>query len=72
MKFVFLRGDYALVEKQLHSRRGHFMNPDLLQSQFDDLEEPEPDEHVLTIEVGHTPEEIVDRIKSKLHLANSG
>ena len=72
VKFVFLRGDYALVEKQLHSRRGHFMNPDLLQSQFDDLEEPEPDEHVLTIEVGHTPEEIVDRIKSKLHLANSG
>jgi len=72
VKFVFLRGDYALVEKQLHSRRGHFMNPDLLQSQFDDLEEPEPDEHVLTIEVGHTPEEIVDRIKAKLHLANSG
>ena len=72
VKFVFLRGDYALVEKQLRSRRGHFMNPALLHTQFADLEEPEPDEHVLTIGLGHTREEIVDRIKAKLHLANSG
>ena len=72
VKFVFLRDDYALVEKQLRSRRRHFMNPDLLHSQFDDLEEPQPDEHVLTIELGHMPEEIVDRIKAKLHLARSG
>jgi gluconokinase len=70
--FVFLRGDYALVEKQLRSRHGHFMNAALLQSQFDDLEEPQPDENVLTIELGRTPEEIVERIEAKLNLANSG
>src|SRR5262249_60281308 len=52
IKFVFLCGDYALVEKQLRSRRRHFMNPDLLQSQFDDLEKPQADEHVLTVAVG--------------------
>src|SRR6516164_1298681 len=40
VKFVFLSGDYALVQKQLRSRHGHFMRPDLLQSQFEDLEEP--------------------------------
>jgi gluconokinase len=68
VKFVFLNGDFALVEKQLRSRRGHFMDPDLLQSQFDDLEEPQPDEHVLTVELGGTPEEIVHEIKTKLHL----
>src|SRR5215510_9080544 len=51
VKFVFLRGDYALVEKQLRSRRRHFMNPDLLQSQFDDLEEPQADEKVLTLQL---------------------
>src|SRR5207302_9103742 len=44
VKFVFLRGDYALIAKQLRHRRGHFMNPELLQSQFADLEEPWPDE----------------------------
>src|SRR4030095_12683702 len=71
MKFVFLRGDYALVEKKLRSRHGHFMKAALLQSQFDDLEEPQPDENVLTIELGRTPEEIVERIKTKLNLAGS-
>jgi gluconokinase len=70
-KFVFLRGDFALVQKQLRSRPAHFMNPDLLHSQFDDLEEPRPDEEVLTIELGGTPEEIVNEIKTKLHLVRS-
>jgi gluconokinase len=72
VKFVFLRGDYALVEKQLRSRHGHFMNAALLQSQFDDLEEPQSDENVLTIELGRTSKEIVERIEAKLNLAGSG
>ena len=72
VKFVFLRGDYALVEKQLRSRRGHFMDANLLQSQFDDLEEPQPDENVLTIELGRPPEDIAERIEEKLNLAGSG
>jgi gluconokinase len=70
VKFVFLRGDYALVEKQLRSRHGHFMDANLLQSQFDDLEEPQPDDNVLTIELGRTPEEIVNQIEAKLHLVS--
>ncbi len=68
VKFVFLRGDYALIEKQLRQRRGHFMNPELLRSQFADLKEPKPDEGVVTIQLGRTPEEIVDEIKTKLPL----
>jgi gluconokinase len=71
VKFVFLRGDYALVEKQLRSRRHHFMNPDLLQGQFDDLEEPESHKDVLTVQLGGTPEEIVGEIKAKLRLASA-
>jgi gluconokinase len=71
IKFVFLRGNYSLVEKQLRSRRRHFMNPDLLQSQFDDLEEPQADEYALTVALGQTPEEIVEEIKAKLHLGES-
>jgi len=68
VKFVFLRGDYALIVKQLRYRRGHFMNPVLLRSQFADLEEPKTDEHALTIELGRTPRELVDEIKTKLNL----
>jgi gluconokinase len=72
VKFVFLRGDYALIAKQLSRRRGHFMKPVLLGSQFADLEEPKPDEDVLTIELGRTPHEIVEEIKTKLRLINKG
>jgi gluconokinase len=65
VKFAFLRGDCALIERQLRRRRGHFMNPALLQSQFADLEEPQPDEDVITIDLGRTPEELVEEIKAK-------
>jgi gluconokinase len=69
VKFVFLRGDCALVEEQVRRRHGHFVNPALLQSQFDDLEEPKPDEDTLTIELGRTPRELVGEIKAKLNFA---
>jgi gluconokinase len=69
VKFVFLRGDYALIAEQLCQRRGHFMNPELLRSQFADLEQPEPDEDVLTSELGRTPQELVEEIKTKLRLS---
>ncbi len=59
VKFVFLRGDYALVEEQLRSRRDH-----------EDLEQPGSHEDVLTVQLGGTPEEIVGEIKAKLHLAS--
>lgn len=68
VKFVFLRGNCALIERQLRRRRGHFMNPALLQSQFADLEEPEPDEDAITIELGRSPKELVEQIKAKLNL----
>ena len=67
---VFLRGDYALVAEQLRHRRGHFMNPALLRSQFADLEEPRPEEEVLTIELGQPPHQVVEEIKTKLRLTN--
>ena len=48
------------------------MNTTLLQSQFDDLEQPQPDENVSTIELGRTPEDIVERIEAKLNLTGTG
>jgi gluconokinase len=66
VKLVFLRGDYEIIANQLRQRRRHFMNPTLLQSQFADLEEPQPAEGVLMIELGRTPVELVEEIKTKL------
>ena len=71
VKFVFLHGDYALIEQQLRERRSHFMNPELLRSQFADLEKPKPDEDVITIELGRTPQELVEKIKAKLRVARN-
>ncbi|HZS18640.1 MAG TPA: gluconokinase [Candidatus Udaeobacter sp.] len=69
VKFVFLRGDYAVVEKQLRGRTRHFMNPELLKSQFADLEEPQLDEDAVTIQLGRTPEALVEEIKTRLRLS---
>ncbi|MGH8102162.1 MAG: gluconokinase [Chthoniobacterales bacterium] len=66
VKFVFLRGDYELVRKQLARRRGHFMRPELLKSQFDALEEPGPKEHAIVIQLGRGPRELVREIKDRL------
>jgi gluconokinase len=70
VKLVFLRGDYALAAEQLRHRRGHFMNPGLLRSQFADFEEPEPEEQVLTIELGRPPHELVEQIETRLRLTS--
>lgn len=39
-RFVLLEAPFDVLEKRIENRPGHFMNPDLLQSQLDTLEEP--------------------------------
>jgi len=68
VKLVFLHGDYALIADQLRHRRGHFMDPGLLQRQFADLEEPEPEEGSILIELGRNSGELVEEIKATLGL----
>jgi ribose 5-phosphate isomerase A len=51
-RLVYLRGGRDLVAEHLAGRHGHFMPASLLQSQFDALEEPDPSEDPLTIDVG--------------------
>jgi gluconokinase len=42
--FVFLDGDFSLIEKRMRQRVGHYMQPGLLDSQFRTLEKPQADE----------------------------
>ncbi|AFY92085.1 gluconokinase [Chamaesiphon minutus] len=46
VKFVYLKGSYALIAKRLRERQAHFAKVDLLKSQFETLEEPTPDEAI--------------------------
>jgi gluconokinase len=66
VKLVYLKGDYQLMRARLKKRRGHFMNPGLLESQFATLEEPRGD--VVVIAVDQSPVEIVKQIRKALCL----
>jgi gluconokinase len=66
VKFVFLRGSRARIAAQLQERRRHFVAPAILDSQFDDLEEPRPPEPVLTFELMGDVRDLVAQIKTKL------
>ncbi|QWX85702.1 gluconokinase [Cellulophaga sp. HaHaR_3_176] len=57
--FIYLEGSFELIYKRLNSRDNHFMPVELLQSQFDTLEAPEPPESVIKIPISLTPEEII-------------
>jgi gluconokinase len=61
VKLVFLTGEYALIRGRLEKRKGHFMDIDLLGSQFETLEEPPPGTLVINVELA--PEQIVKRIR---------
>ena len=61
VRLIYLRGSFELISARLAGRKGHFMPPDLLRSQFATLEEPGPEEGV-AVDIDGTVEEIVDRI----------
>jgi carbohydrate kinase (thermoresistant glucokinase family) len=66
IRFVYLEGTQALIADRLGQRKGHFMPPGLLTSQFQTLEPPAPDERAVTVSIDAEVEVIVDRIISQL------
>jgi len=57
--FVHLAGTRETIGRRMAARSGHFMPLSLLESQLDTLEPPGPDEQVITVDLGGTPEEEV-------------
>ncbi len=55
---VHLAGSFELISGRLAARKGHFMPPGLLKSQFEALEVPSADENVVTVSIDDTPEGI--------------
>jgi carbohydrate kinase (thermoresistant glucokinase family) len=62
-QFIYLKGSPSLIADRLAKRKGHYMPPELLQSQFDALEEPD---EAFTVSVEPSPEEIVTSILDRL------
>jgi gluconokinase len=65
VKLIHLSGDFALIERRLRARKGHFMKPDMLQSQFDALESPKD---ALTLDISDPPALLVARIRRTYHV----
>lgn len=65
MRMVYLKGAYSVIERRLALRKGHFMNRELLASQYAALEEPTD---ALVVDAALTPPEIVQEIRKGLGL----
>ena len=62
VRIVFLDGTQKLIAARLAARKGHFMPPGLLASQFRTLEPPARDERPVTVSIDAPVETIVDDI----------
>ena len=71
VRFVFLKGTQDLIAGRLAARKGHFMPPDLLASQFRTLEPPAAGEHPITVSIDAPVAAIVDDIIRQLKLVAS-
>ena len=68
VRIVFLNGTQELIAGRLAARKGHFMPPGLLTSQFKTLEPPQPTERPITVSIDAPVEAIVDDIIRQLNL----
>ena len=66
--FLHLDGSPGLIRKRMSGRTGHFMPVSLLDSQLATLEDLEPDERGVVVNIDQTPEEIVARARKELGL----
>ncbi|MEH2503641.1 gluconokinase [Bradyrhizobium sp. AZCC 1578] len=68
VRIVFLDGTQDLIAARLAARKGHFMPPGLLASQFRTLEPPGAGERPITVSIDAPVENIVDDIVRQLNL----
>jgi gluconokinase len=62
VRIIYLQGTQDLIAGRLALRKGHFMPPGLLASQFKTLEPPDASENPVTVSIDAPVETIVDDI----------
>lgn len=65
---VYLCGSFEIISRRLFQRKGHFMPPELLQSQFSVLEPPSAPENFIQVRVDQSVSEIADAIMEELQM----
>jgi gluconokinase len=66
LTFVHLVGDKQTIRRRLSLRRDHFMPAALLDSQFDALEIPGPDERVISCDIAGSAADIAASVLDRL------
>jgi gluconokinase len=66
VRLVYLKGTRDLIAERLALRKGHFMPPSLLDSQFATIEEPTPDENVVVVDINAPINQVVATIADRL------
>ena len=69
VRIVHVAGDRALISGRLAGRRGHFMPPGLLDSQFATLEPPGADEGAIIVDASWPQEDQVEAVLRALGLS---
>ena len=69
VRLVYLEGTKALIAERLARRKGHFMPPGLLDSQFATLEPPTENERPVSVSIARPINKVVDQILRQLELA---
>ena len=72
VRIVFLQGAQPLIAERMARRKGHFMPPGLLDSQFRTLEPPGAAENPVTVSIDASVEVIVDDIVRQLKPGAAG
>jgi gluconokinase len=68
VRFVYLKGSEALIKTRAAARHHEYMPASLVRSQFETLEEPAPDEPVVTVDAGGSPDAEVAAVIAALNL----
>jgi gluconokinase len=66
LRLAFLDGTHEILVERLKIRHGHFFPMQLIDSQFADLEVPTIDEHPIIVQIGQSPDDVVDTILAAL------
>ena len=66
IRIVYLEGSQELIAARMAARKGHFMPPGLLDSQFAALQPPGADEKPITVSIDASIDDIVDAIVGQM------
>jgi gluconokinase len=65
VQFILLDGSHTLISERMKKRKGHFMPPALLESQFATLERPSADEDATVLDISHSiPSLLAEAVRS--------